>query len=446
MTINDVQSTDQSTTVLVTPTWYEPIKLPDAVKVRLPDHYNKDSPSDVRTFQCLSAYRWMKNKGQAIDFIDEPFVASVDNTETLVVALNELAAQFGARLTFTEKAFNYDDSDYRTACGVGNLGSIHSIVGAGQSAETAQFRLHLKINYDDLISTAQTFQNFTLTLINDIASMLGCKKEFVRVFSVSRAKSVYADLGVTTPQFEQTMKLAEQLKQALNSFSKNQQDNILQYLHKEKYEYQWKTAISCLELQELDLDPRYNRDYPDAQEEMRGGRPYYFPQGWYRHALKVHDKYPNDHVWLGMNNSPGEWSVAYHGTAAGAVKSIASGGLKHEFVKRDAYANDAKKQRPSIPDVKGLYLATHCEGGAAEWTGDGFQIKDSSGMIREYKIVFQCRVQNDQFTEHAGPVSVGLGLRVFNEKAIRPYGILLKDYSASLDHTFETSSPTAVVC
>ena len=197
VTIRDIQSTDQSTTLVVTPTWYEPIKLPDADKVRLPNHYNKDSPSEVRTFQCLSTYRRMKNKDQMIDFVDEPFVASVDNTETLVVVLNELAAQFGARLTFTEKAFDYDDSDYRTACGVGNLGSIHSIVGLGQSTQTAQFKLHLKVNYEDLISTVQTFQNFTITLINDIASMLGCKKEFIRVFSVSRASSVYIDLGIT---------------------------------------------------------------------------------------------------------------------------------------------------------------------------------------------------------------------------------------------------------
>ena len=109
-----------------------------------------------------------------------------------------------------------------------------------------------------------------------------------------------------TPQFEQTTKLAEQLKHALNSLPKKQRESILQYLNKESYDYHWNTIVNVLEMQELDLDPRYNRDYPDAEEEMRGGRPYYFPQGWYRHALKVDDKYPNDHVWLGMNNSPGE--------------------------------------------------------------------------------------------------------------------------------------------
>ncbi|CAF3664338.1 unnamed protein product [Rotaria sp. Silwood1] len=364
-----------------------------------------------------------------IDFIAEPFVATTDNTETLIVVLNELAEELGARLSFTEKAFQYDNSDYRTACGIGNLGSIHSIVGDGGSLQTAHFRLHLNLSYDDLISTAEKFKNFTITLITDIASMIGCKKEFIRVFSVSRASSAHTDIGITTQQLEKTTKLAEQLKHALNNLPKQCRQSILQYLFKENYEYQWKTAINFLELQESDLDSRYNRDYPDAQEEMRGGRPYYFPQGWYRHALKVDDKYSNDHVWLGMSNSPGEWSVAYHGTAAGAVKSIVKGGLKHDFVTTDACKDAAKLQRPSIPDVKGLYVATHCEGGAAEYASN-FEIKDSSGTIREYQVVFQCRVENDQFTEHQGPVSIGLALRVFNEKAIRPYGILLKECSS----------------
>ena len=65
----------------------------------------------------------------------------------------------------------------------------------------------------------------------------------------------------------------------------------------------------------------------------------------------------------------------------------------------------------------GLYVATHCEGGATDYVGDGFQIKDSLGTVHEYKVVFQCRVENDQFTEHPEPVTVGLALRVFNEKS-----------------------------
>jgi hypothetical protein len=368
----------------------------------------------------------MKNKGQPIDFVAQPFTPAVDNTETVVVVLNELAQQLGARLTFTEKAFEYDDSDYRTACGVGNLGSIHSMIAAGDNLQTAKFKLHLKLNYDEVTSSAQTLQNFTVSLINDLVAYIGCKKEFIRVFSVSRASSINVECGITTPNIEETKKLAEQLKHALNHLSPKQQKDILQYLIPEKYDYKWEAALTFLQLQESDFDPRYNRDYPHAQEEKRGGRPYYFPQGWYRHALKVEGKYPNDRVWLGMNNSPGEWLVAYHGTKAGVVKNIIGTGLQHKFVTADACKAEAKIQRPTIPDVKGLYVATHCEGGASIYTGNGFKIEGPQGTIKTYHIVFQCRVENDKFTEHKEPVRVGLALRVFDEKAIRPYGLLLK--------------------
>ncbi len=176
-------------------------------------------------------------------------------------------------------------------------------------------------------------------------------------------------------------------------------------------------TLTFLQLQGSDFDPRYDRDYPHVQEEKRGGRPYYFLQGWYRHALKVEGKYPNDQVWLGMNNSPSEWLVAYHGTKAGVVKNIIGTGLQHKFVTADYCEPEAKLQRPTIPDVKGLYVATHCEGGAAVYALPGFKIKSPPDTFGTYYIVFQCRVQNDKFTEHKGPVNVGLALRVFDEKS-----------------------------
>ena len=410
----------------MTPAWYEPVKLPSADKIRFPAHYKKQSPIDVRTYECLAAYRLMRNKNQPIDFVVQPFTPTVDNTETVVVLLNELAQQLGARLTFTEKGFQYDDSAYRAACGVGNLGSIHSMIAAGDNVQTAKFKLHLKLNYDDIISPAVTLRDFTVELINDLATNLECAKEFIRVFSVSRASSIHVECGITTAEFEKTQTLAEQLKSMLNHLTPNHQKSILQYLIPERYDYKWQAALTFLQLQESDFDPRYNRDYPQAQEERRGGRPYYFPQGWYRHALKVENKYTNDKVWLGMNNSPGEWCVAYHGTKAGVVKSIIDTGLQHKFVTADACKDDAERQRPFIPHVKGLYVATHCEGGASRYIGTGFKIEGPPGTFKTCYIAFQCRVENNKFTEHKGPVTVGLALRVFDEKAIRPYGLLLK--------------------
>jgi hypothetical protein len=103
----------------------------------------------------------------------------------------------------------------------------------------------------------------------------------------------------------------------------------------------------------------------------------------YRHALKVIDKYPKDKVWLGMQDLPGEWAVAYHGTNSSAVRGIADGGLLRRFVTNDVCKKDAKKKYPSIPDVKGLYVATHCEGGASTYT-EPFKEKDSTGATKNY--------------------------------------------------------------
>ena len=64
------------------------------------------------------------------------------------------------------------------------------------------------------------------------------------------------------------------------------------------------------------LDPRGNRNDGWGVGENRGGKPYDPPIGWNGIGLKVWDKY-GDNTWLGMNNSSGEWCVAYHGVGRG---------------------------------------------------------------------------------------------------------------------------------
>lgn len=41
--------------------------------------------------------------------------------------------------------------------------------------------------------------------------------------------------------------------------------------------------------------------------------------------------------WLGMSNGPGEWAVAYHGTAFDNLKSIGNTGLREGTAQ--GYAN-----------------------------------------------------------------------------------------------------------
>ena len=50
--------------------------------------------------------------------------------------------------------------------------------------------------------------------------------------------------------------------------------------------------------------------------EKRGGELYIPPTGWTGYGLKVYNVY-GDNTWLGMNNSEGEWCVAYHCVARG---------------------------------------------------------------------------------------------------------------------------------
>ena len=52
--------------------------------------------------------------------------------------------------------------------------------------------------------------------------------------------------------------------------------------------------------------------------EKRGNKPYYQPLGCIGIGLRVKQCYDNGNdIWIGNNNSPGEWCVAYHGVGRG---------------------------------------------------------------------------------------------------------------------------------
>ena len=60
------------------------------------------------------------------------------------------------------------------------------------------------------------------------------------------------------------------------------------------------------------MDERGNKYNGWSEGEYRGGRPYNPPKGWIGIGLKVLDHY-EDNNWIGHNNIPGEWCIAYHG-------------------------------------------------------------------------------------------------------------------------------------
>ena len=72
--------------------------------------------------------------------------------------------------------------------------------------------------------------------------------------------------------------------------------------------------MGAVKLKKSNLDPRGNRNDGWGVGEKRGGKDYNPPIGWNGIGLKVLDQYDNgNNTWIGMNNSPGEWCVAYHG-------------------------------------------------------------------------------------------------------------------------------------
>ena len=143
------------------------------------------------------------------------------------------------------------------------------------------------------------------------------------------------------------------------------------------------------------------------------------------HALKVVDKYPEDKLWLGSSNAEGEWAVAFHGTHGGAVKGIAEKGLL--ITKVDLMRQEAIEEKGKDFDRPGLYVATHCTGGAHPTYTKTFNINASPEKTDQFRVVFQCRVKPDAFTTHRSPVSVGNAWRFVDPDAIRPYGILVKN-------------------
>ena len=89
-------------------------------------------------------------------------------------------------------------------------------------------------------------------------------------------------------------------------------DNDFPDLQNLKY-IQQDVILSGCKLSKGQLDARGNRVDGWGINEKRGGKPYDPPIGWKGIGLRVVDKYDNgNNTWI-MDNSKGEWCVAYRG-------------------------------------------------------------------------------------------------------------------------------------
>ncbi|CAF2386250.1 unnamed protein product [Rotaria sp. Silwood2] len=387
--------------------------------------------NEQHQFDVVARYRAASNKPNN-NFREAVLHSNESNAETLVIALDNFVQQFGGELSFTNEDLTFKEPAHRTACGIGDLSSAHLL--ATNYIPTAQFSFLVDLDYQtDLARSSETMQNFVLNFANAIADVLTCSNDYVRVISVDKpGKTRYhtkINFGLTTPNPTETEQLVEELKvRARDGFTDHR---ILKHVKKDKYEYKWKPLITYFQLKTSDFVSEFNIDYTSSMptKDKRGGYPYYLPIGWYRHALKVVDKYPDDKLWLGSNNVDGEWPVAFHGTHGGAVKGIKEKGLL--ITKHDAMRNEAIEQKGDYFGRPGLYVATHCRGGAHPVYTTPFTIHKSPETIETFRVVFQCRVKPDAFTIHTGPVEIGQAWRFVDPDAVRPYGILVKNESTA---------------
>lgn len=108
---------------------------------------------EQRPFDSVARYRTAINKTN--NFQKKAMKSNASSTETLIVALDRFTQQFGGDLSFTNKEVSFEASDYRTACGIANLGSVHLL--ATNHIPTARFVFNTVINYkNDLAKSDET--------------------------------------------------------------------------------------------------------------------------------------------------------------------------------------------------------------------------------------------------------------------------------------------------
>ena len=206
-----------------------------------------------------------------------------------------------------------------------------------------------------------------------------------------------------------------------------------EFINKFKYDNEFKELSNLKEIhQDLvmkgcklarnQLDPRGNRNDGWGVGECRGGKPYNPPIGWNGIGLKVFDKYGNN-TWLGMNNSPGEWCVAYHGVGANQapkdVKKVTNliynGSFKKGSGQVHKNCNDIHHYSKKVGE--GVYCTPNVS------TAEGYAgISDVNG--KNYKTVLMVRVKPSAIRQCTCEKDYWVVNGTIDE--IRPYRILYK--------------------
>ena len=210
------------------------------------------------------------------------------------------------------------------------------------------------------------------------------------------------------------------LEQFKQKFQKDKEFPELKYLK----EVHTDVLIGACKLSKNQLDSRGNRIDGWGVNEKRANMDYNPPLGWIGIGLKVLDKYDNgNNDWIGMNNSEGEWCVAYHGVArckySDEVKRITKLIYENEFKPGDNQAHGSHDdiQHPGQKIGKGVYC-THLITEAEKYAGKC----EINGKY--YKTVLMARVKPNVFRTCEDQKNYWVVNGTKDE--IRPYRILYK--------------------
>lgn len=172
------------------------------------------------------------------------------------------------------------------------------------------------------------------------------------------------------------------------------------------------------------FDPQFDYDFSnlrDTETYRRGGEVYERPCGWKRFALRVLNEYDGN-TWLGTrfrstSSVPGEWPVSYHGTSQSGAEGIIGG---HYL------------PGPGQAYGRGIYSTPYIS--EAVYYAKQFISKKNG---KTYKVILQNRINPEYREKHYSGkywlVRIPKGTSAAEEqnmveRAIRPYGLLLKEF------------------
>ena len=187
--------------------------------------------------------------------------------------------------------------------------------------------------------------------------------------------------------------------------------------------------LSGCKLNPYMLDKRgNNKDGGWGINEMRGGAPYYPPNGWVGYGIRIVDRFDNgDNSWIAYNNSNGEWSVAYHGIGNGRLGTH----LNSKKIQANIFNGNI-----SIPGIKNQFKDYKDLFHLGQKVGEGIIVTPKPEIMEQNCDIFDCfgKKYKIGFMTRVMPKTIRCAEKqddywVINgtDNEIRPYRILIKE-------------------